>query len=142
MSRTNNQFRIELPKEWDDQTVHFFMGPFDSGAQHTLTLAIDPNLQTRDVIEFARLYTEPWVQALPNPEVLKNEATTLENGLPVCEVVCKSVPGPNEIVFHKRWYVIMGKNGLIFTGNFSKKTIKTIGLDVARIINSLTIPGE
>ncbi|HOP07524.1 MAG TPA: DcrB-related protein [candidate division Zixibacteria bacterium] len=140
MAGTNNLFKIKLPKGWQDQTVHFFMGPKDSGFQHSLTLAIDPKPESDDLIEFARTYTAPWVQALPNADVLKNEQIHLDDGRPAYEVVCKSVPSEQQVLFHRRWYVIDHGVGYIFTGVFSKKTMKTIALDVLGIINSLSQP--
>lgn len=140
MARSNNLFRITLPKEWEDQTVHFFMGPEDSGLKHTLTLLIDPKPESDDLVEFARTYTRPWAEALPNSDILKNEQIMLDNGLAAYEVVCKSVPSEKQVLFHRRWYVLDNGAGYIFTAIFSKKTMKTIALDVLRIVNSLTRP--
>ena len=105
-SDTNHGFRLDLPKGWEDQTVHFFMGPDDSGTQHTLTVLVDHYLQTDDLEEYARSQTDQYLQSLPGAELVRSEQVVLDNGAPAWEAVCKTVPAENQIVFLKRVYVM------------------------------------
>lgn len=134
---TNHRFSLKLPKGWEDQTVHFFMGPEDSGVQHSLTLVIDHYLSTSDLAEYAQLKTEQYLQSLSGGELIKNEQITLENGTPAWVAVCKTVPSEAQIVLQKRVYVIVDDIGYIFSSNSSRKTILTIGKQVEMIISSL-----
>ena len=134
---TNHRFRIDLPDEWEDQTAHFFVGPEDSGVQHTLTLTIDNYLRTGDLALYAKLQTEQYLQSVSGAELLKDEQIVLDNGTPAWVAICKTVPSPDQIVLHKRVYVIQNDVGYVFGANFSRKTIKTIGKQVLQIIGSL-----
>jgi hypothetical protein len=137
MSRANNDFAINLPANWEDQTVYAFMGPYDSGIQHLLTLSVDPNLET-SLAEYAQERLDATLETLDNCEVLKEEETTLSSGLPAYEAVLKWIPTDGNAIFRRQVYVQMKGKVYCFAANFSKKTIKTIGVEVSRIIDSLS----
>ena len=54
MSKHNNLFKIELPDGWEDNTVHTFRGPDDSGVEHMVTLVVDPDAGDVTLEEYAR----------------------------------------------------------------------------------------
>jgi hypothetical protein len=132
----NNQFRIELPDGWEDRTVHQFLGPDDSGVQHVLNLVVDPNAQTDDVEDYARDRIDQIVESMPAAEILKEGEKTLPNGVEAYEVVYKWVSPNGKVTFQKLVYMIRDGIAYSFSANFSKKTIKTIGVEVDRIIES------
>jgi hypothetical protein len=138
---TNNQFRIELPDGWEDRTIHQFMGPEDSGVQHILNLIVDRNASTDDVAEYARDRIDQIIETMPAAEILKEEPKTLGNGVEALEVVYKWVPPNGKVTFQKLVYMIREGVAYAFSANFSKKTIKTIGVEVDRIIESFE-PGS
>jgi len=140
MGTTFNQFRIDLPDGWEDRTAYQYMGPDDSGIQHILQLVIDPDVEGADLNEYARTRFDAAMSSLQGAEVLKQEEKTLPGGRQVFECVYKWVPVDGRIMFNKVVYMIIGKSGYTFSANFSKKTIKTIGVEVDRIIDSFT-PG-
>ena len=140
-TRANNRFRLELPKGWKDQSVHFYLGPEDSSVQHTLTLVIDNYVQTTDLAAYAGEQTDPIVQSIPSAELIKSEQIVLANGTPAWETVIKTVPAENQTALEKRVYVMFGSTAYIFMAHFSKKTIKTIGREVYQIISSL-VPAD
>ncbi len=141
MSKTNNLFRIELPEEWLDQTVHYFLGPEDSGIQHSLTLFVDDNPDTDDLEEYARERVDQTVQALPDVEILKEETRDLSNGITVYETISKWIPPEGQPSFRKHLFLMYDKKAYTFTGDFSKKTLKTIGAEVDQMIESF-VPGD
>jgi len=47
------------------------------------------------------------------------------------------VPADGTVIFRKMVFIIKDGNGYTFAINFSKKTIKTIGVEVDGIIDSL-----
>ncbi len=141
--KTNNQFRLNLPGEWVDQTVHFFQGPEDRGVQHNLQLAIEPQVETDDVAEYGRDRFESLLASIQGATVLKQEEKTLPGGRTVYECVYKWIPSDTQVMFNKAVYMILDGAGYTFMANFSKQTIKTIGVEVDRIIDSFhTGPGE
>ena len=140
MGTTSNQFRIDLPDGWEDRTVYLYMGPDDSGVQHMMQLIVDPDTGGVDLAEYARNRIDAVMVSLQGAEILKEEEKILDNGRTVYECVYKWVPVDGQIMFNKVVYMIMGKSGYTFSANFSKKTIKTIGVEVDRIIDSF-MPG-
>ena len=133
---TNAQFHIELPDDWEDRTIHQFLGPDDSGVQHTLNLVVDRNAATDDVSEYARDRIDQIVESMPAAEILKEEPKTLANGVEAYEAVYKWVSPNGKVTFQKLVYMIRDGVAYVFSANFSKKTIKTIGVEVDRIIDS------
>jgi len=136
MSSVNNQFRIELPGDWADKSAYTFMGPEENGIQHMVTLAIDHDLEDDDLAEFAQARIEILRGSLQGMEILKEEERTLENGTPVYEMACRWIPVDGTVLFQKYYYLIVDGAGFVFTGTFSKRTLKTIGVVVERMINS------
>jgi len=133
---TNHHFRIVLPNGWEDRTIHQFLGPDDSGVQHVLNLVVDRNVDTDDVAEYARDRIDQVVESMPAAEILKEEQKTLPNGVEAYEAIYKWVPPNGNVTFQKLVYMIRDGVAYAFSANFSKKTIKTIGVEVDRIIDS------
>ncbi|MFH1742430.1 MAG: hypothetical protein ABIH23_25785, partial [bacterium] len=61
---------------------------------------------------------------------------TLDNGREIYECVYKWIPVDGRIIFQKLIYMIVDDAGYTFSAAFTKKTIKTIGVEVEGIINS------
>jgi len=139
--KTNNPLHIQLPDDWDDRTVHTFMGPDDSGVQHLLTLVVDPEVVDDNVSDYARQRIDTLMDSLQGAEILKAEERTLPGGNCIYECVYKWVPPKDKPIFQKVVYLIAGGTGYTFSANFSKKTIKTIGVEVERMIDSFRPAG-
>jgi len=136
MSKKNNSFVVELPDNWIDQSIYQFVGPEDNGQMHVLTLLFDQNSEGKSLQEFARERIDIILDSLPNPEVLKEEERTLASGVPVIELVIKMVPDDKTRIYRKFYYMLIDGKGYTFVAEFSKKTLRTIAVDVERIINS------
>jgi hypothetical protein len=63
----------------------------------------------------------------------------LPDGTPALEIVYKYVPGENCILYQKQFYFIKAGKAYLFTGTFSKKTLKTIAYDFDAIVASFLI---
>lgn len=136
MSKQNHQFQIILPKEWEDVTIHYFKGPEESGLPHGLTMIVDHYPPTLDLAEYAEDHIEALKQSYPNGETLKNEAKDLANGGQAHEVVFKWAQSEKMVLFQKMVFIESEKAVVSFKGNFTKKTLKTIGLHANQIIES------
>ncbi len=141
MMKYNNQFRINLPEDWEDQTAYTFMGPEVNGERHMLNLVIDRNLSDTDLYEFALDRIQPVRDALAGIETLKEEERTLATGVAAYEWVYKWVLSAGQVTFKKHVYLIIGKQGYTFTATFSKQSFKTIGVEVDRMIESFVPEG-
>ena len=133
---TNNRFQMSLPEGWADQSMFIFDGPESAGFKHNLTLVIDNVLQDDDLEAFAQERIDMMLNSTPGMEILKQETKIRSSGNEACEVVVKWIPTDNNIIFHKKVFIIAGEKGYTFSANFTKQTLKTIGLEVDRMIDS------
>lgn len=136
MNKKRVFFKIDLPDEWQDQTVHTFMGPDDSGLQHMVTLIIDKGAGDMNLEEFAHERIDNVVDTLPGVEVLKDEQKELENGVLVHEFVYRWIPTDDKKIYKKQVFMIIDGTGYTFSADFTKKTLKTIAMQVQQMINS------
>jgi hypothetical protein len=140
MKENTNQFRFDLPDGWQDQTVYHFRGPVIDDKEHRLMLIIDRSLQQTDVKEFARLRTQPVVEALQGVEVLKDEETTVSGCYPSYEFVYRWMPAEGMRIYKKHVFVLREGGGYSIEIEFSKKSYKMLGSQVKKMIESL-LPG-
>ncbi len=135
-----SQFQIKLPNGWEDQTIYTYKGPDDSGVQHMITLVIDNTTNALTPAEFARPRIDTVMSTLQGAEILKEDQKQLASGIPAYECVYKWIPVGAEARFVKTIYLLAGGVGYTFSGNFSKKTIKTIGNEMDQLVNSFVPP--
>lgn len=126
-----------LPDGWEDQTVYRFKGPEDGVSEHVVTLVVDRTAADTPLDEYARIRINAALDTLQPSESLKDEPMTLTNGVTAHEAVLKWVPVDGQVIFHKMVFVIQNGTGYAFTGNFTKKTVKTVALDMDRLIVSI-----
>lgn len=139
---TNNCFRMSLPEGWIDRSIYIFDGPEVGTFKHNLTLVVDTVLQDNDLEAFAQERIDIQLNSIPGTEVLKQEIKTRSNGQQACEVVIKWIPVDGTVIFQKKVFMIIDEVGYTFSANFTKQTIKTIGLDVERMIDSFQPKAE
>ena len=139
---TRPQFGMELPDDWQDQTAYTFVGPEYGGMQHILTLIVDQQAGDVELTDYARERIDLLLDSMTGLEVLKEEEKTLDNGLGAYEVVVKWLPTDENVIFRKQVYVLDDGIGYTFSINFTKRSIKTIGVQVDQMISSFAPPGE
>jgi len=132
---------MELPDGWTDGTVYTYLGPDEGGVQHILTVSRDDDLEGRDLAEFAREHIEATVAALAGTETLKDEPKELPDGRTVHEFVCRWIPVDGKAIFRKQVYLVAGGSGFVFAANMTKRTMKTVGVEIERMINSFRAGG-
>lgn len=138
MSEFECPFKIDLPDGWEDQTLYTFRGPDDSGVQHNLVLIIDNEPGDLDLAAYAKLRIDSIKNNLSGFEMMGQREKELNSGLKAYEIVYKWNPSDDKTLVQKQVYTIIGKKAYNFTSSFSSKTIKTVGAEVDRIIDSLT----
>jgi hypothetical protein len=136
MSNLHINLRLDLPPDWEDQTVYTFAGPSTGDTRPFLTMMVDREV-TDELEAYARERIDSTLNTLQGIEVLKEESKTMPNGNRAYEAVFKWIPADGQVVFRKQVYVLIGETIYCFAINLSKKTIKTVGVEVDSIINSL-----
>jgi hypothetical protein len=133
-------FQFDLPHGWENQTVYHFRGPSDGEREHVVMLVINRHLRHDDVVDFAKEQIDPMISNLQGTEVMKDEEITLENGNPAYEFVYRWTPADGVNIIKKYVFVIVDSLGFIFSCEFSKKTLKTVGSGMIDLIESI-LPG-
>ena len=136
----DSPFSFELPAGWDDQTVYYFRGPNEGDREHLLMLVLNRHLQHESVVDFAKEQTDAMTSGLQGVEVIRDEEITQEDGNQACEFVYKWTPAENVHFFKKYVFVIKGGIGFTFSCDFSKKSLKTVGIGMKDAIEAL-VPG-
>lgn len=131
-----NRFRITLPSGWEDQTLYTYKGPDDSGVQHNLVLIIDNEVGGLDLKTYAKLRLDSIKDTLSGFELMGEREKELKSGDKAYELVYKWSPSADKTLVQKQVFTIIGDKAYNFTSSFSKKTIKTIGVQVDEIIDS------
>jgi len=140
MSFIGDRFNIELPGEWEDQTVYHFRGPDDGDVSHTMSVTVTRHLQHDDVTQFAKQYTAVLLDNLQGVEVLKDEETSVAGCHQSYEFVYRWMPSDEIVTFNKYVFVIAEDLGFVFQCEFTKKTLKTIGSQFSEIVEHV-LPG-
>lgn len=138
--KNENRFKIDLPKGWRDQTVYHFVGPEDSGLEHSVRMTIDRGPVPPDIAQFARRRTQPIKDSLQSVEVLKDEDITEADCNPCWEFVYKWIPSDSRVMIQTTVFVITDTMGFVFESRFTKKTYQTIGRQIHEVIEAL-LPG-
>jgi hypothetical protein len=130
-------FDVDLPEGWEDQTIYTFRGPEDdTGTPHLLTLVIDRNAGDVELERYAEERVQAVVDSLQGVELLKSEEKVLPSGRPVWEAVIRWIPVDDRVIFRKQVFMLQNGIGHMFSANFSKRTLKTLGVEMDRIIDS------
>lgn len=139
MEKINNIFRINLPEAWEDRTVFTYFGPYDSGIQHNLTVAVDPKpKEKKDLTQYVRSQIRNNESNFPGFTMIAEREKQLPSGFPAYEIVYKYCPAAGKVIFQKQIFILAENKGYILTASFSKKTMNTIAKVVDEMIASFT----
>jgi hypothetical protein len=139
MAKAGFPFELNLPDGWKETTVYTYQGPDDSGVQHNITLVVDREPAAPDLKTYAAERRSQLLATLQGIDILKEEERTMESGYPAYELVYKWIPVEGSVVYQKVLFMLVGRVVCTFSGNFSKKTVKTIGVEFDRIASSFAL---
>ena len=140
MNSISDPFKFKLPSGWEDQTAYTFKGPDDGDVTHSLVLTVDRQLQHDTVSAYAQEKARPILEGLQGIEVLKDEETTVPGCHPSHDFYYKWSLADGMTVFQKNVFVIAGGMGFCFSGQFTKRTLKTVGAMVKKVVEAV-LPG-
>lgn len=127
------EFELELPDRWSDSSGYTFAGPEEDGLPHNLLLTVDQSPNTDDVCQYARIRVNTLKAGFPTLEIFKEEPAPLPNGAVAYDMVYSI----DQIRLRRQCFILRDGVGFTFTIDFSRRTIKTLGNDVDKIIRSL-----
>lgn len=131
-----NGFTISMPEGWQDKTVYTLSGPIEDEMQHNIVINVGQDVDIDSVEELADLQIESLEAQLQGCRILKRGAITLNNGHEAYEAIFRWEPTDVNRLYQRQIYVLAGKTAYTLTSTFSKKTRKTRGPEVDRILMS------
>jgi len=131
-----NRFKLPLPDGWVDQSAYLFQGPQVDDQYHNITLLIDRNPQSNDIEEFARPRIDEMLNSLPGAEIVKEETKEHPSGGMALEVVFKWYQSDDKASLRKQVYILYDEMACTFVADFTKKSMKTIGIQVSQMIDN------
>ncbi len=138
----NNRFGLDLPADWDDQSVYRFQGPMEDGTLHHITVTIEHGVDAQDVAAFARRQIKALENEMQGYHELKSGPIELADHRPAYDLVFKWCPIPDREIYQRMVWTLGEKSAYLLTASFSKKTWKLWADRVDRIIRSFTVANE
>ena len=131
-----NAFFIACPEGWTDNTVYTLTGPVTDGIQHNVTITLARDLPFTSVREFAEWQIRTTEQELRSCKLLKKGAANLANGLPAYQAIFVWYPTEGLKIYQEQIFVLSEGTAFVLTATFSKKSRKTLGAQVERMMLS------
>lgn len=132
----NNCFAFNLPEDWRDQSIYRFVGPEEDGIQQNIMVTVEHDVVYTDLDQYAQINIQAVEQTLQGYHELKRGTIAMDSGQPAHEIVYKWTPVKERTVYQRVIYLLEGQIGYILTASFSKKTWKTNGPEIDRILKS------
>ena len=133
-----NSFNIGLLEDWQDKTIHTLTGPVTDGIQHNVIITVEHDVEYDSVLEYADWQISALEEELKGCRLLKKGKRALTNGIPAYEAIFRWYPTENLRVYQHQIFVLVNKTGYKLTTTFTKKTRKTIGPKVERMMLSFS----
>ena len=136
-----NGFTIDQAEEWQDKTIYTLAGPVEDGIQHNVLVTVEQDVEVDSVADHADRQIESLEMALQGCRLLKRGEIRLNNGLEAYEAVFRWCPADEVRLYQRQIYVLFENTAYTLTTTFTKKTRKTRGPEVDRILMSFK-PGQ
>ncbi|MGB9595337.1 MAG: DcrB-related protein [Candidatus Poribacteria bacterium] len=134
-----NNFSIRQPEGWEDKTIHTLYGPIDDGIQHNIIISVEYGIACDTVDQYADIQIESLENSLKSFILLKRDNISLSKGFPAYKIIFRWYPAENIRLYQEQIYVLANKTAYKLTSTFTKKTRKTLGPQIERILMSFTI---
>ena len=135
-SYSTNSFSLQKLDDWVDKTVYVLTGPVENGIQHNVVINMEEDVSFDSVIEYAVWQISTLESELKGCRLLKKGKRQLTNGLDAYEAVFRWYPSDDLRVYQHQIYVLAGRTGYKLTATFTKKTRRTLGPKVERMMLS------
>jgi hypothetical protein len=110
------------------------VGPVEDGIQHNLIIIVEEDVPFDSLLEYADWQIVALEAELKGCRLLKREEISLANGIPAYRAIFRWYPTDELRVYQEQIFVLVGETGYKLTTTFTKKTRKTLGPQVERIL--------
>jgi hypothetical protein len=129
-------FTMRLYDDWQDKTIYTIAGPVTDGIQHNIIINLNPDVETDSLRDYADWQIASLTGELKGCRVLYQGPITLANGLSAYKAIFCWYPTEELRIYQEQIYVLVGTAGYNLTASFTKKTRKTLGPLVERMMLS------
>jgi len=140
-----NGFTVDQLEDWQDKTLYTITGPVTDGIQHNVVITVDKEVPFDTLIEYADWQIKTLETELKSCTLLKKGETKLTNGTDAYEAIFKWYPTDELRIYQQQIFVLIEKTAYKLTASFTKKTRKTLGPQVERMMlsfNPVPKPGN
>lgn len=131
-------FAVSLYEEWEDTTVYVLAGPATDEVQHNVTISVGHHVEVDSLIDFADWQVKSVEETLKGCRLLLKDQVQLDCGVPAYRAIFVWYPTDDVRLYQEQLYVLHGGRGYTLTASFTKKTRKTLGPRVQRVMLSFT----
>lgn len=137
-----NGFTLNQLEDWEDKTLYTIAGPVTDGIQHNVIITIDKQPAFDTLIEYAEWHIKTLEKELKSCMLLKKGNTKLADGTDAYESIFSWYPTDELRIYQHQIFVLANKAVYKMTASFTKKTLKTLGPAVERMMLSLNTAGK
>jgi hypothetical protein len=131
-----NGFTINQLEDWEDKTIYTLIGPVTDGIKHNVILNVEKDIPFDSLQEYADYQIKTIEKELKGCMLLKKGDTKLFDGTEAYEAIFKWYPLDDFKIYQHQIYILKDKTSYKLTASFTKKTRKTIGPQVERMMLS------
>jgi hypothetical protein len=131
-----DRFTIQLYEGWRDNTIYFLGGPVADGLPHNVVVLVEAKPDAPSLQDFADVQIRSLEDELKGCRVLLRGPVKLYNGLDAIRVLYSWYPADGARFYQEQIFVLHQGAAYKLTATFTKKTRKTLGPQVERIMLS------
>ena len=131
-----DRFALRLYDDWQDKTIFTITGPVTDGIQHGIVINLNTDVGTDNLRDYADGNIASVTNELKGCRLLHQGPIALANGLPAYKAIFCWCPTEELRIYQEQIYVLVGTTGYNLTASFTKKTRKTLGPQVERMMLS------
>jgi hypothetical protein len=132
-----NSFSLNQLEDWEDKTIYTITGPVTDSIQHNVIITIDKENPFDTLEEFAEWHIKTMETDLKGCTLLKKGEIKLSDGTDAYEAIFSWYPIDDLRIYQQQIFVMFDKVVYKMTASFTKKTRKTLGPQVERMMLSL-----
>jgi hypothetical protein len=133
-----NRFMLNQLEDWEDKTLYTLLGPVTDSIQHNVIIDVERNAPFDSLEEFAEWHIKTLEDELKSCILLKRGDIKLTNGTDAYEAIFSWYPSDETRIYQQQIFVLTDKTAYKMTASYTKKTRKTLGPAIERMMLSLS----
>jgi hypothetical protein len=131
-----NGFTINQLEDWQDKILYTLTGPVTDGIQHNVIIDVEKDTSFESAKDYAEWHIQTLENELKSCMLLKKGEKKLTNGIDAYEAIFSWYPTDELRIYQQQIFVLVEKTAFKMTASYTKKTRKTLGPAVERMMLS------